>query len=568
MFPAVYFTFAIPDQIFFMYFRQSSLRSSFIQPFLLSLLWLVLLVLISLLSYYLRNFTNSLLLFLPLALGIVLVHWYGYKILPVIYINGIITLFIWRASGSWTHILLIATHEPMVAFISRLLVSKVQKKAIAECFGSVNEFVLFIGLGLLIPVACNSFYTYHYSFVNGDVQKVSLLFLSDFITSFSLSLPLLYFFRPQKNGWLTSYLPFHLGLHSKKVLAEFWMIVIAFVIVSFLIPFEQYWFLYGIVAVVIGVRQGFEAVLLINIIIFLVNYLLPLIEKSTALITAFGSTQLINVHLGNATMLFISTLVGRVISDLKATEKILIHQKEETERTNLQLNRTNQELDRFVYSVSHDLSAPLKSIQGLIHLSRMENKNSLPIPYLDMMEKSTNRLNIFINEVLEFSQTSRKGVELNPIYLSELINELKEKFIFHEEHKSIRLKIVLQYDLLITDATLLKIALGNLLSNAIKFQKTFHEHIPVVEINSFQIQNEVHIEVTDNGEGIRPIHAEKVFEMFYRATSKSPGSGLGLYIAREAIAKLGGKLIMKTSYGEGSTFTIVLPVRLPQLSSL
>jgi len=67
-------------------------------------------------------------------------------------------------------------------------------------------------------------------------------------------------------------LAFHLGLHSKKVLAEFWMIVIAFVIVSFLIPFEQYWFLYGIVAVVIGVRQGFEAVLLINIIIFLVNY--------------------------------------------------------------------------------------------------------------------------------------------------------------------------------------------------------------------------------------------------------------------------------------------------------
>jgi len=56
--------------------------------------------------------------------------------------------------------------------------------------------------------------------------------------------------------------------------------------------------------------------------------------------------------------------------------------------------------------------------------------------------------------VLEFSQTSRKGVELSPIYLSELVNELKEKFIFHEEHKSIRLKIVLQYDLLITDATL------------------------------------------------------------------------------------------------------------------
>lgn len=535
-------------------------RPASLRTLLLYALWLCFLVIISLLSYHLRNFTNSLLLFLPIALSLVLVQWYGYSFLPVIFINGIITLLIWRAQGSWTYILLVATHEPLVALLSKLLVSKVQRKTLRECFANANQFTLFIALGIFIPVASNSLYTYHYSFINGSLEKVGLLFLSDFMTVFSLSIPLLYFFQLKADGLITVTREFTLLRFNKRKYIEFWATVIIFIIISFAIPFGQYWFVYGIAAVVIGVRQGFESVLLINCIVFFINYLLPLIEASTALITSSGSTQLINVHLGNATMLFLSSLVGRVVSDLKTTEKTLIQQKQVIEKANEQLNRTNKELDRFVYSVSHDLSAPLKSIQGLIHLSRMDPvNNSIPSTYLDMMEKSATRLDVFINEVLDFSRTTRKEVEYQQVHLTALINELKEKFIIYDANKSIEIRLSLQWDRILTDPLLLKMGLGNLFSNAVKFQQKHEGHIPFLEIKSSQIGNEFYIDVIDNGEGIEESHLRKIFDMFYRATSKSPGSGLGLYIAREAIVKLGGTIHVKTRYGEGSTFTIVLP---------
>lgn len=535
-------------------------HSSPLRNILISGAWLCFLILISLLSYQLRSFTNSLLLFLPIALSIVLVHWYGYSFLPIIYINGVVTLVIWKASGSWTYLLLIATHEPLVAFLSKFLVSKVQRKSIQECFGSANQFCLFIALGLLIPVASNSIYTYHYSFIDGNLEKVTLLFLSDFITVFSLSLPLLYFFYVKDSEQIGLVKGVSFMRFNKRNIIEFSLTVAAFIVMSFVVPFGQYWFIYGIAAVVIGVRQGFESVLLINSIVFFVNYILPLIESSTALITTSGSTQLINVHLGNATMLFIACLVGRVVSDLKATEKTLIHQNQIIEAANEQLNQTNKELDRFVYSVSHDLSAPLKSIQGLIHLSRVEIKDKQPLLYLNMMEKSATRLNDFINEVLDYSRTSRKEIEMQQISLARMVDELREKFIFNDHNASIQLNVSLQSDTVHTDPILLKIALGNLLSNAIKFQKRYHEHNPLVEIRSRQNQNEIRIDVIDNGVGIREEHVSKIFDMFYRATSQSPGSGLGLYIAREAILKLGGRITIDTKYGEGSTFSILLPV--------
>jgi two-component system, sensor histidine kinase len=452
----------------------------------------------------------------------------------------------------------VATHEPVIAFASKFLIDKVQRKSIRECFNSSNDFVLFVALGIVIPIMLNSLYTYHYSFVNGDLQKVLLLFLSDFITVFTLSLPLLYFYNPKSNGLPTSSTDDYFLNKARKPKVEFFSTVGVFVVLSFFVPFGQYWFIYGIVAVVIGVRQGFESVLLINTIIYLLIYIMPLIGSSTAIITSSGSTQLVNVHLGNATMLFISTLVGRVVSDLKMTEKKLVHQKQEIEKTNQQLNQTNQELDRFVYSVSHDLSAPLKSIQGLIQISRMDAaKNNQSFPYLDMMEKSATRLNDFINEVLDYSRTSRKELEYQEVRLPELMNELKEKFMLPDS--TVNLKLTIEAESVFTDPTLLKIGLGNLFSNAMKFQKKFSDHEPFVEVKSWQTANETFIEVNDNGEGIAEDHVSRIFEMFYRATNRSPGSGLGLYIAQEAITKLGGRISVKTTYGVGSTFVISLP---------
>jgi signal transduction histidine kinase len=525
----------------------------------ISIGWICILTVISLLSFQLRNFTDSLLLYLPTAFSILLIHWYGYRMLPIIYINAIITLLIWNAKGDWIRIMLVASHEPLVAFVSKFLIDRFNKKQVGNYLIDTNDFVRFTLLGIIIPIAFNSIYVYNYSFVNGDMEKVSLLWLSDFITIFCLSLPMLYFLQPNEKGGIERKHKILIIKERKFWLIEFWGVAAVFACLSFFVPFGQYWFIYGIVTVVVGVRHGFDSVLLLNAILFLINYIMPLIEASTALKTSAGSTQLINVHLGNATMLFISTLVARAISDLRVTEVTLINQKVEIEKANKQLNQTNQELDRFVYSVSHDLSAPLKSIQGLIHLSRLEGKDNKALPYLDMMEKSATRLDDFITEVLDYAKTSRSDITRQQVQLSVVVNELKEKFAFHDK-KNLQFLSTLETNLLLTDPTLLKIALGNLLSNALKFQKTYAEHVPVIEIKSQERLGKIHIDVVDNGEGIPQDHLEKIFNMFYRATSNSPGSGLGLYIAREAVTKLGGKISVQTTYGEGSIFTITLPL--------
>jgi two-component system, sensor histidine kinase len=542
-----------------MLYNESDLDYSLKQTLKISIGWSCILILISFISFQMRNFSDSLLLYLPTAFSITLVHWYGYRILPIIYLNAIITLFMWGAKGDLIRILILATHEPLVALISKALVSRFQHKKFNQYFKSTNQFVLFTALGIIVPIFFNTLYTYNYSFINGDLEKVSLLLLSDFITIFCLSIPFLYFFTPNRSGWISLLRPITFKDRGVNAQNEFWLVVVVSVGLSFFVPFGKYWFIYGIVTVIIGVRQGFDSVLLLNSILFLTNYILPLLQKSTGSISSSASTQLINVHLGNATMLFTSTLVGRVISELRKTEQTLTHQKLEIETTNKQLNQTNLELDRFVYSVSHDLSAPLKSIQGLIHLSRIETKDEKSLPYLDMMERSATRLDDFINEVLDYARTSRKEIKIQEVQLDEVVNELRDKFIFHDK-KNLQFQSSLQSTLLHTDPILLKIALGNLLSNALKFQKSYSDHIPTIEIKSREDFGEIKIEVVDNGEGIQQDHLEKIFNMFYRATSNSPGSGLGLYIAREAVNKLGGKISVRTKYGEGSVFTISLPV--------
>jgi signal transduction histidine kinase len=108
-----------------------------------------------------------------------------------------------------------------------------------------------------------------------------------------------------------------------------------------------------------------------------------------------------------------------------------------------------------------------------------------------------------------------------------------------------------------SDRTRFKIILNNLLSNAIKFQrKDSDKH--VVKVKASKINDKIRIHIEDNGEGIRDEHRKKIFEMFYRATDNAPGSGLGLYIAKEAAEKMGGEIEVESTYGVGSKFTITL----------
>jgi two-component system, sensor histidine kinase len=506
-------------------------------------------------SFKLRTVTNSLLLYLPSALSIVLVHWIGLRILPIIYLNGIVTLLIWSAVGSPLRIALLATHEPVVAFVSWFLVNKVLHLKNIAPLHSTDSFLRFVILGVVIPTTVNSMYVYHYSFVNGDMAQVFLIWLSDFITILPISLPLLYFFRYDADT-----LSIRRRSTTNPITRQGWIEIalsaFVFITLSFVFPFDRYWFIYGIGSTLVALRRGFETALVLNVIIFLLSYLLPLFDFASSLLISHGSTQFINVHLGMSTMMFISVLVGRVFSDLTNSEDEVRTQKEEVENYNKQLSQVNRELDRFVYSVSHDLSAPLKSIKGLVIISRMEPEAAME--YLDKIEISVNRLESFIDEVLDYSRTNRRDLILEDVNLKQLVTEINEKFQFLEGYEKIWFTYNFQNDVVRTDKFLMRVVLSNLLSNAIKYQKTKDDHQPEIRLRSYTERNYFIIEVADNGEGIPENYQEKIFDMFYRGTVNSTGSGLGLYIAREAVHKMKGEISVQSDKHTGSVFKIHL----------
>lgn len=524
------------------------------------LTWLLVIFILttgSIASSFLRDFNNSLLLYLPTAFSIVLVHWLGLKILPLTFINGLFTLFLWHVPGGWLKYVLLASHEPAIAFTSWLLSRHIIKKG--EGFSMTSAFIQFTLLGVALPDAVNCFYTYNYSFVHGDLLQVTLLWLADFITIFCIGIPLLHFLKPTAPGRLTK-----LAIINPDFGTTFWqtgrelLIVLAFFLgLNFFIDFREYWFVYGICVTVIAVRKGFEFTVLINFVLFGMSYLTPLILLASPVKT--GVAQMLSVHLGMAAMFIASALIGRVVSDLRKKETELTDQKKKLEETNAQLNKTNSELDRFVYSVSHDISAPLKSIKGLVTLSRLEKDPSATHIYLDKIETSVQKLEGFVGEVLDHSRTSRKDIHIESIPLESMIAEILDNLQYLENFTHINFSYHFQMKEIRSDKFLLKVALSNLLSNAVKYQKRYHDHKPEIKILSTRVDGYSHIEITDNGEGIADDYKDRIFDMFYRGTSSSPGSGLGLYIAREAMERLRGSIKVQSTYGKGSVFTLVLP---------
>ena len=217
------------------------------------------------------------------------------------------------------------------------------------------------------------------------------------------------------------------------------------------------------------------------------------------------------------------------------------------------------ELDRFVYSASHDMSAPLKSIRGLVNVSKMENDPDTLEMYFDKMEESIGKLEDFIQEIINYSRNSRLSIEVENIKLQELTDEILDNLKYSTGFE----KITVEKDFsalktVATDRFRLKIVLNNLISNAIKFHNVKLIKNARIDIRSYLLNGKPCIEVADNGMGIAKDNLDKIFDMFYRGSLDSNGSGLGLYIAKESAHNIGGSIQVESKVNKGSKFILVL----------
>lgn len=229
---------------------------------------------------------------------------------------------------------------------------------------------------------------------------------------------------------------------------------------------------------------------------------------------------------------------------------------------NEELTKINQELDSFVYSVSHNLRAPLMSVLGLLNLANRDQHDRDPVydHYFKMMESSVKRLDETLKEIIEYSRNARIETVLKNIDFEKMIHDAIEKLHYLEGFDKTRISVSIdgKDQAFFSDAYRLSVVLSNLLSNAIKYRDP-HKGNSFINIHVDTKPCGAKIVIEDNGIGIPDDQQTKVFRMFYRATEKSEGAGLGLYIVSEVIEKLKGKIEVESTLGEGSKFTITLP---------
>ncbi|MFN3840212.1 MAG: sensor histidine kinase [Cyclobacteriaceae bacterium] len=241
------------------------------------------------------------------------------------------------------------------------------------------------------------------------------------------------------------------------------------------------------------------------------------------------------------------------------SERRLAKLAQEVQEKNSHLQKTNDELDRFVYSASHDLRAPLMSIKGLINLARLESKEESTQHYLAMMIDRTDKLDDFIHNIIDYARNARTGVSSDKINLHELVNDIFENHRFVETAKGISFeKQISLKDPIYSDKQRLSIVLNNLVSNAVKYHRKTKD--AWIKVTAQKNNDNLKLIVSDNGQGIPSDRISKIFEMFYRGTEQSKGSGLGLYIVKETVEKMGGVIRATSEYERGSCFTIILPL--------
>lgn len=512
--------------------------------------------LVSLLFRYSQTYSAF---YLPTAIGIVLVQWWGPKrVLPSFFIiatlnswyYGIQTIWLWFAFG---------IVETSIVFLSWYLFRKLAKGDFS--LPDTRNTLSFLGYGIFIPISIEVAIWELFYYLDGMFplqqywERFSRDILSELIVNLSVGLPALYMITPfmnklglLQNPLLTTVL---IRVRLSKIGVEVILIIIILILLFFFIPFEKFWFVYGLSSFYLAIRFGFGMALVGNAILFFISYILPiLLNFFSSSANFYVEMEMINTYLGTLLLYVFAIVTGRVISDLKSIRMKLNEQ-------NAELSETNLELDRFVYSVSHDLTAPLKSVLGLVNISKLTTNTQEHNLYFEKIGASVSRLDLFIKEVLDYSQNKRLVLQKENVQVREICEEILDNLKYHDSYG----KLVVDFDGLrcetvVTDRARLKIIMNNLLTNAVKYQKKNASHEPVIRISSNRSGETILLHIEDNGEGIRPDVLPNIFSMFFRGHENSMGSGLGLYIAKEAAEKLGATISVTSEYGKGSVFTI------------
>lgn len=227
------------------------------------------------------------------------------------------------------------------------------------------------------------------------------------------------------------------------------------------------------------------------------------------------------------------------------------------------LETANEELDTFLYNSSHALRRPLARIMGLIDILKNENDGEEVEYFRDKIDYTARNMDDMLYKLLQVTEVNQSRLAIEQVKLSPLLREIREELQPELKANKIHLTLEDPEELhLTTDAHLLRMVLNNLLRNAIHFTSIIGDRKRNVRVTINSAEDRIMIRIWDNGMGIKPEVLPNLFEMFFRGTEKSKGSGLGLYIVKKAVDRLNGSVWVQSELESFSVFILSLPRRL------
>jgi len=229
--------------------------------------------------------------------------------------------------------------------------------------------------------------------------------------------------------------------------------------------------------------------------------------------------------------------------------------------TLVQLRKTNKELDTFIYRASHDLKSPISRIMGLSTLAKLEMPDDMNREYFNLIELAANDMKKLLSKLTQVHEMLNKKVVIKEIDVPTLLSSIRESLKHLDRDSNIKYTFNIKDQLsLESDADIIRVIIENLVENAIIFRKEDSKERHHIITQLFEKDDMIHIIVRDNGQGIASELHNKLYDMFFRGSDNSKGTGLGLYLVKMAVENLEGTITLDSKPNEFTEFTVQLPI--------
>ncbi|MGE0588518.1 MAG: response regulator [Cyclobacteriaceae bacterium] len=225
------------------------------------------------------------------------------------------------------------------------------------------------------------------------------------------------------------------------------------------------------------------------------------------------------------------------------------------------LELANKELETFIYKAYHDLRSPIVTVQGLVNVAQLDVRDQVALHYFKSIGTIAERQNSMLLKLMKVMNIRSQEPNINPFHLKEVFEDVLKALMAVENIDRVKIDVRNNVTASIkSDRDIVFDIVYNLMENSVVYGDSGKRSPQVVLSGEKDSANRVTIEVQDNGTGITDEVRNHVYDMFFKGTPASKGTGLGLYLVRNAVDCLGGSITFATHEGEGTTFTVTLPI--------